>query len=112
VSVSPCPALEGVAVELGDTAACEVTFPPLGGGRKFDPQKVNIQIETAEGRRSLYYVGNAGCDGLADAGLELGWFYIDDREPARAGFCLETCRIILGQASGKVNILIGCATQH
>jgi hypothetical protein len=107
-----CPAQQDIPLEKTDAGACEVTFQPLGAGRRFNPSYVNIEIETAEGRRIIYNVADdSGCDGLKEAGLDLGWFYIDTREPARAGFCPETCAIIEAEALGTVNILFGCPTR-
>jgi uncharacterized protein YegL len=86
----------------GLTLACEYQIPPPPQGQTFDPNMVNVvYTPTNGGPQTLTY--NQSCSGGS------GWHYDDPNNPTKIELCGTTCTSVQ-QASGKIDIVFGCAT--
>ena len=83
--------------------SCDYKIPSPPNGETFDRAKVNVQYTPSTGAAtSLSY--NPTCAGGT------GWKYDDATNPTRVLACDSTCDQIKA-ASGKVDIVFGCATK-
>lgn len=83
--------------------SCDYKIPAAPNGETFDRNKVNVQYTPAGG--AAQPVGyNPTCAG------GVGWKYDDEAAPTRVLACEGTCDTIKA-ASGKVDIVFGCATR-
>jgi hypothetical protein len=86
----------------GLTLACEYQIPPPPQGQTFDESKVNVVYTPANsGPQTLTY--NQSCTGGT------GWHYDDVKNPQKIILCQSTCDSVQ-QKSGKIDIVLGCAT--
>ncbi|MEZ4294383.1 MAG: VWA domain-containing protein [Polyangiaceae bacterium] len=88
---------------------CEYTIPAPAMGM-LDYDKVNVQYTPGNGGapQVIANVANAAaCD--PNTG---GWYYDNPASPSKIILCDATCTPVEADASGKVDILLGCATEH
>jgi hypothetical protein len=88
---------------------CEYTIPQPAMGM-LDYDKVNVQYTPGNGDpvQLLSNVPNvAACDPATG-----GWYYDNNAAPTKIILCDATCTPIQGDSMGKVDILLGCATEH
>ncbi|MFO0761171.1 MAG: VWA domain-containing protein [Byssovorax sp.] len=86
---------------------CEYTIPqPMGG--MVDYNKVNVQYTPGGGASQL--VGNVM--NAAACGAGGGWYYDNNAMPTKIILCPATCNVVEADPQGKIDILLGCATQH
>jgi hypothetical protein len=72
----------------------------------FDPQRVNLELYTADGgpATTLAIVpGPASCDSALDE-----WYYDDATNPSFVGLCPTACAELLSSPDARVVILVGC----
>ncbi|MBW2525393.1 MAG: hypothetical protein JRI23_14500, partial [Deltaproteobacteria bacterium] len=89
------------------TLDCEWEIPPPPQGQQFVRDQVNVEYTPGSGgpAQPIYHV-----DSAADCGPGGGWYYDDNASPTHIRVCPETCTLISGDLSGRVDILFGCAT--
>lgn len=87
---------------------CEYTIPQPGMGM-LDYDKVNVQYTPGGG--SPQVIPNvpdaASCDPATG-----GWYYDNPMSPTKIILCGSTCGPIELDPAGKIDILLGCATEH
>jgi hypothetical protein len=91
--------------------ACDYVIPTSNGNGSLDYGEVNVEFtpSTTAAATTIGYVDNsAACDATLG-----GWYY--DVSPAQGTpqklvMCPATCALFEGDASGQVNIRIGCKT--
>ena len=88
---------------------CEYAIPqPMAG--TLDYNKVNVQYTPGNGGAPqviLNVPDAAGCDPASG-----GWYYDSNASPTKIVLCPQTCGPIKADATGKLDILLGCATEH
>jgi hypothetical protein len=96
----------------GAALVCEFKIPAPDGGA-IDFQKVNVRYTAGAGTgapEDLFYVGKAErCDPVRG-----GWYYDVDSGggvPSIIKTCDASCRHFQADASGRVDLVFGCATQ-
>jgi hypothetical protein len=96
--------LSAVAKVKGAQLSCEYQLPALPQGQTLDTNAVNVQYTPAGGQaQTLTFNKDCSGDGL-------GWHYDNPDQPQK----IETCAASCDQAKsggGKVDIVLGCATQ-
>ncbi len=94
-------ALKAIA---GQALPCELAMP-TSNGQKVDPTKVNVTYTDQNGvDHALDQVpGAAAC-------VPSAWYYDDPAAPTKILLCPDTCQAVRAQASGKIHIVLGCAT--
>ena len=96
--------LAALASIRGKTASCDFPLPAPPNGQKLDIDAVNVQYSAASGPpETLTY--NKDCTGGT------GWHYDDADAPTQIVLCADTCSAVKSEATGKVSIAFGCATQ-
>ena len=94
-------ALKAIA---GKALPCEFAMP-TSDGNKVDPTKVNVTYTDQNAvDHQLGQVANAG------ACVPNAWYYDDAAAPTKILLCPDTCQAVRAQASGKIHIVLGCAT--
>ncbi len=90
----------------GSALACQYTVPTGVGA---DYNKVNVVVTSGGASTTIPYVVNAaGCDPTKG-----GWYYDvppGTGTPTKILMCDATCKTLSADASGKINIAVGCAT--
>lgn len=88
---------------------CEYTIPQPAMGM-LDYDKVNVQY-TPGGGGAPQVIPNvpdaASCDPVTG-----GWYYDNPMAPTKIILCDQTCGPVEVDPSGKIDILLGCATEH
>ena len=85
---------------------CVYEIPPPPTGEAFDPFQVNVVHSPSGGGTSIipYVESFGGCSGH-------GWYYEGPAsDPERIVVCPSTCTLFEGDATGRVDIALGCAT--
>lgn len=87
---------------------CEYTIPQPAMGM-LDYDKVNVQYTPGGGApQVITNVANAAaCDPVTG-----GWYYDNPAAPTKIILCQTTCAPIESDPAGKIDILLGCATEH
>ncbi len=87
---------------------CEYTIPVPQMGM-LDYNKVNVQYTPGNGAPKLItnVMNAAACD--PNTG---GWYYDNNAAPTKIILCAKTCTPVQADPMGKIDILLGCATQH
>jgi hypothetical protein len=94
------------AVVSGATLACEYTIPPPPEGEEFDPDKVNVVLDSGIGTLDIGRVNDpAECPNVED-----GWYYDNVDNPTTIIVCPQTCMKIQGFDTASIDIQFGCAT--
>jgi hypothetical protein len=91
----------------GAALGCSYTIPSPDGGSA-DVHKINVQYTPGSGgaARLIPQVPNqAACPLSGDA-----WYYDDPAAPTKILLCKATCDVVGGDASGQVDIVLGCTT--
>jgi hypothetical protein len=91
--------------------SCEYTIPQPTNGQRLDYFQVNVLHTPSSGGADvlMYVKDRASCGGVAN-----GWYY--DRDPLTGGtptsivMCPQTCTNLGADVGGRVDILLGCAT--
>ncbi|MGH7281103.1 MAG: vWA domain-containing protein, partial [Polyangiaceae bacterium] len=88
----------------GKTASCDFSLPSPPDGKKLDINAVNVQFTPSGGAtQTLTY--------SKDCSSGDGWHYDNASAPTQIVLCDNTCNEVKSQATGKVDIAFGCATQ-
>ena len=87
---------------------CEYTIPQPAMGM-LDYDKVNVQYTPGGGAPQviLNVPDAASCDPVTG-----GWYYDSPMSPTKIILCETTCAPVKVDPSGKIDILLGCATEH
>lgn len=87
---------------------CEYAIPQPQGG-KLDYAKVNVHYTPGVGAPKVFLnVKDLGaCDPVAG-----GWYYDDAVNPQKIILCPVSCGLVSGDANGKVDVVLGCETEH
>lgn len=92
----------------GAALGCNYTIPvPASGTPDFN--RVNVQYTPGgSGNAQVfpYYGSKAQCPASGD-----GWFYDNAAAPTQIILCPSTCTKVSADTAGKIDILLGCATQ-
>ncbi len=73
-----------------------------------DYNKINVQYTPGSGpAQALGNVANSGACTAAG-----GWYYDSNAAPTKIEFCPATCTSVSADTTGKVDVLLGCATEH
>lgn len=101
---------EAALAAIQDSAlGCEYTIPQPQMGQ-LDYNKVNVQY-TPGGGGAPQLIANVAT--AADCNPATGgWYYDNNAAPTKIILCDKTCTTVAADQSGKVDILLGCATQH
>jgi hypothetical protein len=101
--------LEALDAIRGRALPCTFAIPKPDGG-DIDPLKVNVHFQGNSGNELVLFVKSADrCDPVKG-----GWYYDVDpamATPTRILVCEATCAHWKSDASGKVELRYGCATQ-
>jgi hypothetical protein len=84
----------------GAAGGCELNIELSQDGKPADPNKVNVIFTDASGAETLF---------AKDA--QDGWTYDDDAAPKKVLLHGQACSKVSRDPRGKVNVLLGCATQ-
>jgi hypothetical protein len=88
----------------GKTASCNFALPAPPTGQTLNVDAVNVQYTDTSGTtQTLTYDQNCTSGD--------GWHYDDATNPKEIDLCANTCNTVKTQATGKVSIAFGCATQ-
>jgi len=87
---------------------CQWTIPPPPNGEHLDPNAVNVRYSMMGGMDNTIY-GVDGADKCTD--MYGGWYYDNPGAPAHVLACPQTCKVLQGDLSTKVEVLFGCARQ-
>jgi hypothetical protein len=88
---------------------CRYELPPASGSRALDYGLVNVARTggTDASTSTLVQVPDrASCDPVSG-----GWYYDDPTSPSSIDLCDSTCASVEGDATGVVQLLIGCKTE-
>ncbi|MBK8251676.1 MAG: VWA domain-containing protein [Polyangiaceae bacterium] len=87
---------------------CEYTIPQPAQGM-LDYNKVNVQYTPGGGSAQviLNVANAAACDPATG-----GWYYDNPAAPTKIILCDATCSVVEADSAGKIEILLGCATEH
>ncbi|MFO0586960.1 MAG: VWA domain-containing protein [Polyangiaceae bacterium] len=88
---------------------CEYTIPVPQMGM-VDYGKVNVQY-TPGGGGAPQVIANVANAAACDPQLG-GWYYDNNAMPTKIILCDKQCAQVSADQTGKVDILLGCATQH
>jgi hypothetical protein len=88
---------------------CEYTIPQPAQGM-LDYGKVNVQYTPGNGGMAQL-IGNVANAAACDPATG-GWYYDNPAMPTKIILCDKQCTTVSADASGKVDILLGCATEH
>ncbi len=87
---------------------CQWPIPAPPNNQQLDPNTVNVRYTNAAGLSTPIY----GVDGAAKCTDQYGgWFYDDPNAPKKVVACPQSCTILQGDSSAKVEVLFGCARQ-
>jgi hypothetical protein len=87
---------------------CEYTIPAPQMGM-LDYNKVNVQYTPGNGAPQL--IANVANAAACDPNTG-GWYYDNNAAPTKIILCAKTCTPVQADPQGKIDILLGCATQH
>jgi hypothetical protein len=87
---------------------CTWQIPEAPSGQDFDKGRVNVRYTPGEGSppESILQAKDA-----ASCGRSGGWYYDDAEQPHDLIACPTTCDHIRGSATGRIEVLFGCATE-
>jgi hypothetical protein len=88
---------------------CEYSIPQPKQGQ-LDYAKVNVEYTPGNGQPPEMIknvASKAACDPKTG-----GWYYDNAAKPTKILLCDATCGPVEGDAKAKVEVLLGCATQH
>lgn len=87
----------------GASLACEYSIPAAPDGKTIDYNKVNIQFTPNAGAaKTLPY--------SADCSNTTGWRYDNVNAPTKILLCDGACTTAKADASGKIDVVLGCQT--
>lgn len=90
----------------GSALGCPYNIPAPPGGT-VDVNEINVQYTPSGGAPIvMYHYPNA-----AACTSGYGWYYDDNAAPTRILLCAATCGTVSNDATGKIDILLGCPTQ-
>jgi hypothetical protein len=87
---------------------CEYGIPQPKQGQ-LDYQKVNVQYTPGNGGAPQLFPNVKDKAACPNTG---GWYYDDDANPTKIILCDASCATVSADAKAKVDVLLGCATQH
>ncbi len=95
------------AIAVPVVIPCEYAIPDAPPGTDLDFMRVNVRHTPGSGAPEIFpYVGTPdGADCTSG-----GWYYDDIMSPTRIILCPNTCSAIAGDASGRVDVELGCQT--
>jgi hypothetical protein len=92
----------------GAALACTYQIPPPPPGQVEDFSRVNMVHHPGMGGASVTIpkvASKADCPSSGD-----GWYYDDDAHPTEIIACPTTCAVFSADATGEVDIVLGCQT--
>jgi hypothetical protein len=87
---------------------CQWGIPAPPDGQRLDPQAVNVRYSTGSAQSTTIY-GVDGADKCTD--MFGGWYYDNPATPTHVEACPQTCKLLQGDLSTRVEVLFGCARQ-
>jgi len=91
----------------GGQLDCQFVMPSSKNGDPVDPAYVNVTY--APGGGTPKTLGQLPSKSACAA--KEGWYYDDPKNPSKIVLCPSTCSSVKGDTSGKIEILLGCATK-
>ncbi len=103
------PVFTKLATEVGNASMkCEWDIPDPPDGEAFDPQKVNVEFDSGDGKvHPIGYVDEE----VDCSAVEQGWYYDSHDEPTKIFVCDQTCEWMQGRIDAKITIIFGCKTR-
>jgi hypothetical protein len=92
----------------GNALTCSYTIPLPTGGQMFDPKLVNVEY-TPTGSMTPVTIGHVDGVAACPAG-GMAWYYDNNANPTLIHLCPDTCSKITMDVTGKIKIVLGCAT--
>lgn len=91
----------------GSQLSCEFPMPDSSNGQEIDPHKVNVTYTPGGGGpgSTIRQVHSAA---QCTTG---GWYYDNAANPSKITLCPQTCHVVQSEGQGKIEIVIGCATE-
>jgi hypothetical protein len=91
----------------GSALGCQYQIPVPSSGSNADPTKINVQYTPGGGSPEIIpeVADMAHCPSTGD-----GWYYDNPSAPMQILLCGATCSKVQADASGKIEILLGCKT--
>jgi hypothetical protein len=92
----------------GTAIGCSYVIPSPMGGQQVDYDFVNVRYQPGNGAAASSLVrvqSAAACAGKSDA-----WYYDDPAAPKQILLCPETCTSVESDATGEVDVVLGCKT--
>jgi hypothetical protein len=93
---------EAIARIRERSVTCEALIPPTPGGRPFDPNRVNVNMELDGQPSQLGY--DQDCEAA-------GWRYDDADAPKSIVLCPTTCEVVQSNATANLDVAFGCVTR-
>jgi hypothetical protein len=81
---------------------CEYQVPAAPAGQSLDPNEVNVEFSNGLGHSTVPY--SQGC------ATGVGWQYDNPAAPRSIRLCGGTCSQVSADASGRIDLVFGCAT--
>lgn len=100
--------LEALNRIRGAAIGCSYVIPSPTGGQQVNYDYVNVRYQPGNGTQASNLVrvqSAAACAGKSDA-----WYYDDPATPKQILLCPETCTSVESDATGEVNVVLGCKT--
>lgn len=91
----------------GQALACEFTLPAPPDGEVLNPNRVNVGYTPPGGQAEV--IGKVPGEPSCDA-AQGGWYYDNEDTPTSIRICPASCDRILDEATGAINIELGCDT--
>jgi hypothetical protein len=87
---------------------CNYELPAPTNGASLDYGRVNVARNSGAdaGKTTLLQVPDAASCGSSD-----GWYYDDPAQPSSIELCPTTCAAVKHDATGAVQVLVGCKTE-
>ena len=88
----------------GTALSCEFLLPDATSG-SVDPDKVNVDFfPGAGGKETFFKVDDAA------SCVPKGWYLDDPMTPTKVILCDDTCALVKGDATGRIDLILGCAS--
>lgn len=89
----------------GASLSCDFALPQPEAGKELDPQKVNVNY-TPGGSTTAETL-----DYSPDCKATQGWRYDNADSPSRIQLCGDACTRAKADATGKIDLVLGCVTK-
>lgn len=91
----------------GSQLSCNFQMPQSMNGEAIDPTQVNVTYTPGGGMPTTI----DQVSGPVACGPGGGWYYDDPMNPTQISLCPVTCQTVQADPNGKIQIVVGCATQ-